>query len=305
MQPIDLYSASGLPGADYRGLPYFPPYVAEALLDQAVEHRGLCRVPSPLDHFRSMAYHALYHKGFGAGLPSRRRRWPQWSRPEHNYTEILGQMGASLGLSVGINMEELDLWLDSQSWRPPHDMLVRLAKKNRWLAAQLTTCDSHPFDDQIVVFLLRREGLARGGVDRAVSLLRHEGFQLLEVYKFPPAKVESLARTLRGGNWGRGPWPLSGGPPVAALVMFDPAPLKLTHRQRRKYPFVTSQRLLCKERIRDQFNRGYPPEEHCNAIHSSDNGREAYDYLRVMMPERIDQIVAMAEGLREPPRRAA
>jgi hypothetical protein len=306
IQPIDLYSASGLPGSDYRSLPYFPPYLATALLDQAVEYRELCRVPAPSDHFRSMVYHALYHKGFSAGLASQWRHWPVWGRPEHDYPAILAEMATSLGEAMPITMEDLDTWLDSQAWRPPHDMLVRLAKKNRWLARQLADGQQEAFDDQIAVFLLRREAMSRGGIDRAVGLLRYEGFHLLATHKFPADQVDSFARTLRGGNWGAGPWPLSGGPPVAAIVVFDPQPLELTRRERRKYPFVASQRILCKERLREQFNRGYPDSEQCNAIHSSDNGREAYDYLRVVMPERIDEIVADAARLRdERARRAA
>jgi hypothetical protein len=304
VQAVDLYSTSGLPGADYRSLPYFPPYVATKILDGAVPLRDLCRVPAPLDHFRSMVYHALYHKGYAAGLPSRWRRWPQWSRPEHDYSAILQQMAHELRLPLSINMEELDAWLDAEAWRPPHDMLLRLAKKNSWLAAQLAHAPQKSFDDQIVVFLLRREGFARGGIDRAVALLRHEGYELLTTYRFPQDQVNSLARTLRGGNWGSGPWALSGGPPVAAIVMFDPAPVKLSRRQRKKYPFVASARLLCKERIRDQFNLGYPTSEHCNPIHSSDNGREAYDYLRVIMPDRLEEIATLAALLRErPPQR--
>ena len=309
VQPVDLYSTSGLPGADYRSLPYFPPYLATAILDRAVDHRGLCRVPSPLDHFRSMAFHALYHKGFSARIPSRWQRLPQFGRPEHDYPSILHQMAQGLDLDVPMTMEGLDAWLDAEAWRPPHDMLLRLAKKNRWLASQLGDSADGPFDDQIAVFLLRREGLNRGGIDRVVALLLREGFQLLTTYAFAPDQVDSLARTLRGGNWGVGPWPISGGPPVAAIVMFDPAPLKLSRRQRRKHPLVASQRFLCKQRIRDQLNQGYPASEHCNTIHSSDNGREAYDYLRVVMPDRLEEIVAMAAQLREQqrhsPRQAA
>ena len=35
IQPIDLYSVTGLPGADFRSMPYFPPYLAEQLLERA------------------------------------------------------------------------------------------------------------------------------------------------------------------------------------------------------------------------------------------------------------------------------
>ena len=37
IQPVDLYSVTGLPGADFRSMPYFPPYLADELLDRAVD----------------------------------------------------------------------------------------------------------------------------------------------------------------------------------------------------------------------------------------------------------------------------
>ena len=89
---------------------------------------------------------------------------------------------------------------------------------------------------------------------------------------------------LRGGNWGRGPWPISGGPPVAAIVAYDPAPIAPTRKQKKRFPFIANARLLCKEQLRDAFNDGFAKDQHCNVVHSSDNGREAMDYLRIIMP---------------------
>jgi hypothetical protein len=107
--------------------------------------------------------------------------------------------------------------------------------------------------------------------------------------------LAQIARSVRGGNWGRGPWPISGGPPVAAIVVFDTSPITPTRKQRRRFPFLANARLLCKEQIRDAFNEGLPPEQHCNVIHSSDNGREAMDYLRIIMPEAIAGLLKSVE----------
>ncbi|MEX2115097.1 MAG: hypothetical protein WD845_18020, partial [Pirellulales bacterium] len=45
LQPIDLYSVTGLPGADYCGMPYYPPYVAQQLLDRSCPRHDLCWIP--------------------------------------------------------------------------------------------------------------------------------------------------------------------------------------------------------------------------------------------------------------------
>jgi hypothetical protein len=56
--------------------------------------------------------------------------------------------------------------------------------------------------------------------------------------------------------------------------------------------------LLTKDQIRDAFNASRPAAEHCNVIHSSDNGREARDYLRVIAPKRVNEILARVEQVK-------
>jgi hypothetical protein len=92
---------------------------------------------------------------------------------------------------------------------------------------------------------------------------------------------------------------------VAAIVAYDPDPITPTRRQRRRFPFVANARLFCKEQLRDAFNDGLPPDQHCNVAHSSDNGREAIDYLRIIMPEAIDGVLSAARSSTGEFRRAA
>lgn len=305
LQALDLYSVCGAPGADYRKLPYYAPYLAEQLLSRAVTHRDLCSVPSPRDHFLSLAYHAVYHKGFASGLAADGNSGPKSKRPEHDYTRILADMAQRLALDVPITIADLDAWLDAQLWRPPHDMLVRLARKNRALRPLVNERDAEGADSGLAVFLLRREALARGGVKRAVKLIADQGFEIVETITFAPERVEEIAHSLRGGNWGPGPWPKSGGEPVAAIVTHDAAPIRPSRRERHKYPFLANARLLKKDAIRDAFNANRPPHEHCNVIHSSDNAREAHDYLRIIAPERAADILQRVAIPSDRQRRAA
>ena len=296
VQPVDLYSVTGLPGADFRRMPYYPPYLAEQLLERAVDHRGLCRVPAPREHFLSLAYHALYHKGAASGLASA-EMMPAAKRVDHDYASILQRLAVRLGIDVPITLDGLDAYLDSESWRPPHDMLVRLARHNRWVRSRLKKPADAQTDHRVAVFLLRSVALERGGIERASELLDQHGFQVLAARQFESALATTIARSVRGGNWGRGPWPHSGGVPVAAIVAYDPAPIVPNRRQKRRFPFLANARLLVKEQIRDAFNDGYPSEQHCNVIHSSDNGREALDYLRIIGPEFADEVLAKMHEL--------
>ncbi len=292
IQPVDLYSVTGLPGSDFRGMPYYPPYLADELLDRAVVHRGVCRVPASREHFLSLAYHALYHKGWESGIPSAksaRRR----AEADHDYVDVLRRLAGGLDIGVPMTLEGLDEYLDSEGWRPPHDMLIRLSRRNRWVRSLLRQPEkSSNADDRIAVFLLREAGMHRGGVQRAAELIERHGFRILTTRTFDERASATIARSLRGGNWGRGPWPISGGPPVAAIVVYDPSPIAPSRRDRKRFPFIANARLLCKEELRDAFNEGFAKDRHCNVIHSSDNGREAMDYLRIIMPDGIDDVLS-------------
>ena len=72
-QKFDVYSVSGLPGSDFHTVPYLPADFATRLLDRSVLLRGRFRVPGDQDHFDSLAYHAVYHKGERSGLPENAR----------------------------------------------------------------------------------------------------------------------------------------------------------------------------------------------------------------------------------------
>jgi hypothetical protein len=142
------------------------------------------------------------------------------------------------------------------------------------------------------VFLIREEATRRGGVERAARWLAERGFQILETRHFDALQRERISRRIRGGNWGPGPYGSAGGGPVAAIVVYDPAPIRPLRRRKQRLPYVANARLYCKRRLRDFFNEGYPKEQHCNVVHSSDNGREAMDYLRIIMPGEADGVLA-------------
>ncbi|MFQ6028985.1 MAG: hypothetical protein ACE5Q6_16010, partial [Dehalococcoidia bacterium] len=57
--PSDVYSASGLPGTEYANMAYYPPAIAQGILERSVLFGNGVRVPCPEDHFLSLAYHAV------------------------------------------------------------------------------------------------------------------------------------------------------------------------------------------------------------------------------------------------------
>jgi hypothetical protein len=301
IQAVDLYSANGAPGADFRQIAYYPPRIAQQILDRAVRHKSRCRVPSAHHHFLSLAYHALYHKGWASGLASRdekRRR----GRPEHDYATILRGMAAQLKIDVTITLEDLHEYLDAAGWQPPRDTLVKLSRRNAWLRSVVGQSGNRPEDARLGVFLLRQEALSRGGVPRANELIEGRGFQIIATMVLNPEQAERASRNIRGGNWTAGPWQHSGGPPAAAFVVYDSEPIRPNRRQRRRFPLLANARFLAKDQIRAAFNEGLPHSQQCNVIHSSDTDREAIDYLRIIVPDKVDEILARIEQIGRPAR---
>jgi hypothetical protein len=299
IQPCDVYSVTGLPGADYKKMPYFPPHLAAALLFEAQAHSSGALVPSLRHHFLSLAYHAIYHKGARSGLPSRDRTIPEARNPEHDYRAMLAAIAQQLGISVSLTREDLDEYLRGQGWRPPRDMLVRLATGRRDLKSLVGDHHRSADDPGLTVFLIRQAAVERGRLTQLVELIEHEGFQILETKLLTPAESQSVGRTIRGGNWGRGPWPASGGFPAAVVVAYDAEPIPVSRQQRRRFPELANARLLCKSKLRDLLNCSLPRDLHCNALHSSDNGSEALEYIQVTMPGALPRIRAQVARIRD------
>jgi hypothetical protein len=135
-QQCDVFSVNGLAGTSYRGMPYLPPDKAAGMLMRATRFKDTCMVPSPEDHFLSLAYHAVYQKGLGSGLPTSLPKLTPKATPGHDYVRTLGGLANDLGIEAAISLEDLDLYLDERGWRPSPDVISKLALNNAWLVAR-------------------------------------------------------------------------------------------------------------------------------------------------------------------------
>jgi hypothetical protein len=95
--PLDVYTRSGVPGHDYRGACYYPPARADEILGRAVDSGRGVRVPAPREAFFSLAFHAVYHKGEAAGLPSELPGVRPSAAPAHDFAAILPALARPLG----------------------------------------------------------------------------------------------------------------------------------------------------------------------------------------------------------------
>lgn len=297
----DVYSVSGLPGSDFQKMAYFPPHLAAGIVARARVMKDLYRVPAAADHFLSLAYHALYHKGYASGLPSALTpAAPPKKLPDHDYRQVLGNLAADLSIRVAIDLESLDEYLTQQGWRPPFDMLARLSLRNAWIHDRYFRAGFavEPAQRGLAVFLIRERALRPGVAGEIAAALEAQGFRILVSAPLPAERQAAVASRLRGGNWGRGPFAFSGGPPAQVIVAWDPSPLPVDRRQKAEYPLLENGRILrAKLELRDFLLRGLAKRQRFNPLHSSDNDIQAWEYVEILLPQQLDDLRRQLELL--------
>jgi hypothetical protein len=298
--PVDAYTVSGLRGSAYRGMAYYPPELAAGVLERAVTRPNGLRIPAPEDHYHTLVYHALYHKGTTSGLRSTLPGVAREANPEHDYEAEISQLAASLDLHVELDLESLDEHLDARGWRPPLDTLARLAPWNPWVRARFFPDDTETTDRDLTAFILRERVLDDGTVAQALAELEAFGFQVIRTDELSEERREDAGRRIRGGNWSAGPYPTSGGLPAVTVVAYDPHPLTVPDHLRSKYPQLANLRTLAaKIHVRDALNADLPADRRCNPLHSSDNGEHAWDYLEVLLPGERDTLRTALDRARQ------
>jgi hypothetical protein len=151
----------------------------------------------------------------------------------------------------------------------------------------------------VAVFFVRQAALERGFADGIVESITAEGFGIIVRQRLSAAEIDRIKQGVRGGNWGKGPFAQSGGPPAEVVVAFDPAPVTPNAAQRAQYPALSNARILVKHRIRDSINSRLAATERCNVLHSSDNNREAREYLNIALPNQVEPVLDRARQLRD------
>jgi len=301
-QPVDLYSVSGLARSDYKGAAYYTPELATRILDAAVEHQSGFRVPAPMDHLHSLTYHAVYHKGPRAGIRSE-RYGPGESNPEHDYAVILRDLAQELDVSLPDTVEGIDGYLESVGWRPPADALRRLGASNPWAPGFVSTGDEADLraslgDTELTVFLVRRAALDVVDVDEVVSTFAHFAFDVIHTELLGEKAQAEASLELRGGNWGRGPFPKSGGPPALVVVAVHYGAKPPSEWLRSRYPHLSNAEVFeAKVALRELVEARVEASERFNTVHSSDNTQEAWEYLTALFPEQAVELLERASKL--------
>lgn len=288
--PVDVYSESGLAGSDHGGMAYYPPRLAARMLQRAETHRSGARIPCPEDHLHSLAYHATYHKGADSGLAS--RLLTTESRPDHDYAATLTDVARSLERSFPTSLEEVDEVLDAHGWRPPLDTLRRLAESNPWVQHRFFPVAEEQTSElpEPAVFFVRERTLSALSRAEVLGVVESLEFEILAVRELSGTDRARSAELVRGGNWGRGPFPVSGEGPALVVVVAHYGPRRPNDELLARYPRLTNGDVLhAKVAMRELIEARLGAEQSFNPVHSSDDEFEAWEYLAIALPEEVEK----------------
>ncbi len=301
--PCDLYTVSGLPSTDYNNISYFPAELARKIIDTSILKDKIFRVPDPTHHLLSMAYHIVYHKGYDCGIPSKNKNRVEDAKPGHDYAQVLVNCAQKCNkILPELTLEGIDEYLNSQGWRPPRDYLEKLSAKNKWIYDHFFS-DPEPINplwEGFAIFIIRDNGL--DSLSEIHSTIEKEGFNIILEDSIVGECREKASNSLRGGNWHKGPWPVTGGLPAYYYVAYDCYPKDPSNELRAKHPGLTNARIFeTKTKIRKNFNKNKHKSKHCNIVHSADNPQQAIEYYGMVSGSlrKLAEIEEQAKVLRE------
>jgi len=297
--PCDIYTPGGLPGTDFNGIAYYPGQLAKSILDNSVLQNGFISVPDVRHHFLSLAYHAAYHKGRSSRIPARGEE-PDLRPSDHDYAGLLEALAAKAGITLrDVTLEGLDECLDSMGWRPTRDALEKLSAKNAWVRKYFFDAEEKlpAWWHGLSLYFIREEGMPYLEAIREV-INNLSGFCIVDELSLSGDAKEMITKNIRGGNWGKGPYPKSGGLPAHIFILYDCHPVEPNAELRANHPGLTNGRAFAlKNKIRDVANRDKGRGEHRNIVHSTDNAAQARDALAMVMPDALPEIEAKIRGL--------
>lgn len=289
-EPVQAFSPSGLPGFAFGDMPVLPTRLARRLLDGAALTDGL-RLADPVDRFMASVFSIVYLRPSLIDVGNDRAMLPSLA------AAIASQAGElDIKLSTPITHESLDALLMAHDWEPPIDMQERIGCWNPWVAEKLRRTGDWVGGEPagLVIFYIRQRAIHEGKTELILDELQRSGFRLLPTPSLTAVQLEAIGREVRGGNWGRGPFPQSGGPPGAVVVGFDPNPIPPNQTELEQFPLLDNSRIQqAKQSVRRAVHKDLPRAQHYNAMHSTDNAVQAWRAVREYYSAREDELRAL------------
>jgi len=293
----DIYTIEGSRYGSHKALPYFQINLAHAILQTRVLYKGVY-VPGRKTYFASLAYHALFHKGNGSGLPGFDRR-P--TNLEHDYSAVLAEEASLLNLKLDISAKGVYNWLQEQNFVPAEDTLSKLVEIRPELFFFQRSLYSDIRGGELLVYVIRERLVNDGQLENFQEFLKDEfQFEVIDVRVLNEKEKDICKSQIRGGKWDNGPYKFSGGPPVALVSVFDYNPWPLNDAELLNQPRMTNRNnLKAKYKFREHLNKVVVNKGHYNGVHSADNELDAWSYISLLEKDYFNKIFTEIERRRD------
>lgn len=298
-RPCDIFSVTAR--SSYNGLPYYPPHLAKSVLRDRVLFKHRYYIPSREHHFFTLAYHVVYHKAEKSGLPLSKDQENGRGNSDHPYAEILTELGQRVHMQITPNLSDLHDLLDHHGWTPQLDTLRKLAENSEWLKSLLQPNPYTVDDGELLVFIVREWAVNNNKLDFIKECFekQRDAFDVIKVITLNESQKQSSSLKIRGGEWGRGPFPVSGGRPGVVIAAYDYHPAPVPKEISIQYPYITDGNVLFKYQVRDEVNNRILRTRRVNCMHSSDDEIEAWEYLKAICPDSTQEVRKEVERRRE------
>ena len=294
----DIYTVTGCKYGSHKSIPYFQSNLAHELLNTRTKYRGAF-VPSPKLYFASLAYHALFHKGYTSGLAGFNKKA---TNMEHDYSKVLAEQMLVLNLKFKLDAQSVYNWLSDQNFAPAEDTLSKLAEIRPELSflQEKLHCDIR--GGELMVYVIRERLVKDGILQNFTSFLEKEfQFDIIDVRMLSEVEKERCRRQIRGGKWDKGPFRYSGGSPEAFVIAYDYHPFPLSDEEMKKQSRMTNaNNLHAKYAFRDLISKKLVSRKsHYNGVHSADNEHDAWFYISLLDDSYHEDIFSEVEKRRE------
>lgn len=293
----DVYSLTGRKGMSFSKIPYYPPALTSIILNKSERYRDAFYIPEPLTHFRSLAYHLVYHKGLNSGIPTG-CHLESCLKPKRCYSHFLTELGQSLnvGIKQPYTLLGLHEYLKQSGWEMPYDLLERWPQKTNWhkFLLQRETDILRPWAEKLpglLAFFIRQDLIEYNKTEMVYQLLE-EKFRILKIENLTQQQTNRVMQKVRGGNWiaHNGTWVI---PPKIAVICYDHSPVAVHEAdvdKIRSYPHVKNENVFHKLEIRLRLAKTDNTPEKIFGIHGSDNAYEAQHMLHAIYTENTSEV---------------
>jgi hypothetical protein len=298
--PTDVYSVTANSG--WNNLPYYPPHIAKLILRERVLWKNRYYIPCPEHHFLSLTYHVVFHKAENSGLPLFRDKENFNNDAGRVYIQTLTKLAEQIGIRFRPNLKDMYILLKDNGWLPPLGTFRKLAERSKFLTSLLTEKNQNNQDGELIVFTIREWAVRNNWLDFIMEWFekKRNMFEVIKVKKLDERQQQLASREIRGGVWGQGPYPLSGGKPSVFIIAYDHNPAPVPNDKKKNFPFIKNGHFFLKNEIRDEINKRLLRTRWVNCVHSSDDEIEAWEDLKsICCPELIQEVHERIEKYRQ------